>query len=160
MEFGPMTAWGGGAFWRKSRTCVLSTRVSSVRALILLVVLLSACASKAPASLTPRTVPVWQANEVVVALTALEEAAIGFNREQICDEAGTCRAMLSDAYTRVVLEAAKDAVQTIRQTPAGWAAVGAAAIERIEMRLGAAGLTRLQPYIMAVRLVLSNLGAA
>ena len=79
-----------------------------------------ACAKHAPPSLTPAGVPVWQANEAVVVLGALQSTAIGLNAIQVCEGTAPCHPVLNDASTRLVVDGVRDAVQTITQVPAGW----------------------------------------
>ena len=62
------------------------------------------CASKAPPSLSPAGVVVWQANEVAVAIGLVQTGAINLNKVQVCDPT-PCHPLLSDANTRIVVDA-------------------------------------------------------
>lgn len=126
----------------------------------LFLILLVGCARNAPPNLPPSALKVWQANEVVNVVGAVERAAIAFNSQTVCSEdpVPVCAPMLSTANTRIVVIACNAAIRAIAAYPDGWHASGLAAVTQIETNLGASGQTRLLPYLSAVRLVLANLG--
>lgn len=121
-----------------------------------LVVLLSSCAGKAPVGLDPAAIKIWEANEAAVGLGTLQHAAIELNKVQQCDPA-PCHPLLSDANTRIVVEAVTDGLTTIRAVPSGWKATAGAALDRVEQRLDAAGKTKLAAYVAAARSILTTL---
>lgn len=108
---------------------------------------ISACAS-APPNLTPAAQRAYYANEVVVAIGTLQHAAIELNKVQV----GTPpHALLSDADTRVVVEAVTDALTAIRAVPDGWKATASVTLDRIQQRLSVDARSHLAPYLAAVR---------
>jgi len=128
-------------------------RIVLVLALLLA---LPSCASRAPASLTPAGVLVWQANEVTVGLGTLQHVAIGLNEVQVCEPL-PCRPLLSTNNTGIVVDAVTDGITALKKVPEGWRATGLAAVQRIETRLDAAGKTKLSSYLAAARAVIENL---
>lgn len=116
---------------------------------------LSACASKAPSSLSPAGVRIWQADQAVVALGTVQHVAIGLNAIQKCDPA-PCHPLLSNANTGIVIDAVTDGVNTIKAIPSGWKATAMAALDRIAGRLDAAGQSDLAAYVEAARAVLNG----
>ena len=118
---------------------------------------LAACPSQAPASLSPKGVRVWQANEVAVGLGTLQHAAIELNKLERCIDPAPCAPLLSTENTRVVVEAVTDGLLTLRAIPDGWLATGISVLTRIEARLDAAGQDKLSMYLTAARAVLSGL---
>ena len=124
------------------------------------VVLLTACAAQAPPSLSPAGVRVWQANEVVIALGTVQRAAIALNGVSRCElppNETRCTPLLSEANTRVVVEAVTDALTAIKATPAGWKAVALAALDSIDQRLDSAGKARVVAYVRAARSIVDVL---
>lgn len=143
----------GGACLR-----ALSTQCRRLeRYVIALALVASACVVTPPPNLSPTGQRIWQANEIVIALKTAQSAAIGFNSATICSEdpVPVCNPMLSTENTRIVVEATRDALISLRATPTSWYAVGFAAAERMEQRLGAAGQDRMRAYLAALRFVLS-----
>ena len=121
-----------------------------MKTILLIVCLsLSACASKAPPTLEPGALPIWQANEVQLAFGTLQRTAIGLNGIQRCDP-GPCHPLLSDANTRLVIDGTADVVLTLRSVPSGWKATAMAAVDRITQRLDAAGQAKLSTYLRAI----------
>lgn len=152
----------GGSLGRlvSGGTClrVLSAQCRRLDSIILIALLFAGCA-KAPPSLTPVSLKVWQANEVVNVIGAVEQAAIAFNGQTVCsaDPVPVCSPMLSEQATRIVVSACVFAIRTIQAYPDGWYATGLSAVTQIESNLGAAGQTRMLPYLATVRIVLANL---
>lgn len=125
-------------------------------ALFALTVAASACAGKAPPSLSPDGVRVWQANEVAVAIGSVQHAAIELNDAQICDRGG-CRPILSEANTRAVVQNATSGLKALRAVPAGWKETGLTTIREIQSRLDDAGRTKLKSYLDAALAVINEL---
>lgn len=125
--------------------------------LVLLLMLAPACAGNAPPTLSPTGVRLWQANEAVVIIGTAQHAAIELNKVQVCDPM-PCHPLLSDHNTGIVVDAATDALTTLRAVPTGWKATTQAAIERIKTRLDAAGLTKFTPYLTAASAALALIG--
>src|SRR5678815_2671016 len=117
------------------------------------------CASKAPPSLSPAGVKIWQANEALLVLDMLQKSAIGLNDIQRCEAppSTTCRPLLADNNTRVVIDVVADAVRTIRKVPDGWKATASAALSTVATRLDAAGKTVLSEYLKAANTILTSI---
>ncbi len=124
--------------------------------LLVALILSMGCASHAPATLTPTGVVVWQANEVAVGVGLVQTAAINLNKVQVCDPL-PCHPLLSDANTRVVVDAVTDGIQTLKAVPAGWKATGTTIVDRIDQRLDTAGQSKLKAYTAAVRAIIGGL---
>lgn len=122
-------------------------------------IILSACASKAPPQLEPGALPIWQANEIQIAFGALQRSAIALNAVTRCDTAQppVCMPLLSDANTRVVIDGTADVVKTLRAVPAGWKATALEGLDRITTRLDAAGKTKLASYLSVISSVAGSL---
>lgn len=106
----------------------------------------SACASRATiAALPPGGAVLVRAREAAVAVGAIQHVSIEMNKVEL----------LSDANTRIVVDAATDILSSIRALPEGWKAVTDVGIQRIEARLDAAGKTKLKPYLEAARIIVA-----
>jgi hypothetical protein len=128
---------------------------------LLLAVVLTAsfgCAH-APANLTPQQQVVFTANQGVVAIGTVQHASIELNKIQICDPA-PCHPLLSDANTKIVVDAVTDALTTLRATPQGWQGIVTVALDRIQLRLDAAGKQQIAAYISAARSFLVSMNGA
>jgi len=132
------------------------SKMKRIALVVALLFVLPSCASKAPASLTPAGVIVWQANEVTVGLGTLQHVAIGLNEVQMCEPL-PCHPLLSTNNTGIVVDAVTDGLTALKKVPEGWRATGLEAIQRIEARLDAAGKTKLSAYLAAARTVVENL---
>ena len=113
------------------------------------------CAS-APPTLSPQAAIAYRANNVVVAIGAVQHAAVALNGVQTCEPA-PCHPILSDANTRIVVDASTTALTAIRSAPDGAKATAVTALEQIERQLDAFGLQQLQPYVQAARAVVAGL---
>ena len=130
---------------------LIALRVAFIALLLALVV---GCATLTPPpNLDPAVVPIWQANEAVVIVGTVQRAAIGLNGVQLCEPL-PCHPLLSTANTGLVVDAATDALVTLRAAPSGWKGVALAALDRIALRLDAAGITKFTPYLAGARLAL------
>lgn len=125
------------------------------RSILLVVLLFAGCASNAPPTLTPAGVLIWQANEAVVALGALQHAAIELNKVQRCEPA--CVPLLSDRNTGIVVDAVTSALLTIKQVPSGWKPTALAALTQIDARLDQIGKDKVAAYVRAARTVLEGI---
>lgn len=114
----------------------------------------SACA-KTPPSLTPVGVKYFQANRGIVAIGTVQHVAIELNKVQICTPE-PCHPLLSEANTRIVVDATTDTITTITATPEGWKPTLDTGLKRIEDRLDAAGKTELAAYLAAARAILTS----
>ena len=123
-------------------------------AIVIAVVVMAGCA-KAPPSLSPAGVRIWQANEGVVALGTVQHTAIELNKIQVCDPA--CHPLVSDRNTGIVVDAVADGLKAIQRVPDGWKATAVVVLERIEGRLDAAGKEKLAAYVIAARTVIDAL---
>lgn len=132
----------------------MTAKYTSVVLLALLCV--AGCASRAPASLTPAGVKLWQANEAVVAIGTMQRAAIGLNGIEVCEPA-PCRPLLSDRNTRVVVNAVEVGIKTIQVAPTGWKAAADVALMEMRDNLDAPGHAKFGPYIEAARTILAAL---
>jgi len=125
--------------------------------LIVVTLLLTvSCAGNKPPNLTPDVLPIWQANESIVAIGMFQEATIGLNSIQVCEPL-PCHPLVSDDNTRKVVTGTTSAIRTIRQLPNGWRATSIAALLEIEQQLDAAGKTKLAAYLQAARLILGGI---
>lgn len=122
-----------------------------------LVLALTVACAKTPPNLDPTGALTFQANEAVVAVGTVQHAAIQLNEVRVCDAAAVCTPLLSDANTRIVVEASTDALTTIRKVPSGWKATSLAAMERIQLRLDAAGKEKLSVYVTAAITIINAL---
>ena len=146
-----MTRWrwtSTGAAANVARCC------SSMRtaALLSVVCLMAGCVKPSP-NLSPAGQRLHQATEIVVAINAFQKASIELNAIQVCEPL-PCRPLLSDRNTGIVVDAVADALTTIRAVPDGWRATTIALLDRVTMRLDAAGQERLVRYLELVRAVL------
>jgi hypothetical protein len=129
-------------------------------ALVVLVLVMSACANKAPASLSPVGVRYWQGDEAVVALGTLQHVAIQLNGVEICAAAPAppdCHPAVSRKNTEVVVDVVTVALTTMKAAPAGWKATSLTALDQIADKLDAAGQTQLAGYLSAVRTIIDAL---
>ena len=124
---------------------------------ILCILASSACATNPPPTLDPTAKRIWQANEAAVIIGTAQHVAIGLNHIQVCDPA-PCHPLLSNHNTGIVVDAATDALTTLRGVPDGWKATVQAALDRIKIRLDAAGLTKFTPYLTAASSALALIG--
>ena len=129
------------------------TRACAVLVVCLLTV--SACASRAPVSLSQDGVRVWQADKAVSALGVMQSAAIDLNGIERCDTTGSCVPLLSDGDTATVVEVVGGAVRVIEQVPQGWRAASLLAVDQVGMALSAAGNSELAIYIQTAGSVIS-----
>ena len=106
------------------------------------------CASLTPpSSLTGNGRTAFYANEIGIAFGTAQHAAIELNKAGI----------LSEANTGIVVDATTDVLKVLKDTPDGWRAAAITGIDRINMRLDAAGKVQLDPYIHGVETVLKEL---
>jgi len=124
--------------------------------IVLFALVVTACASNAPPSLTPAGVKIWQANEAVIALGTMQRAAIGLNDIEVC-QPEPCRPLLSDANTRKVIDGVEVGVKTITAVPSGWQIAASTALKEVSDNLDAAGKVKFGPYIEAARTILAAL---
>lgn len=122
---------------------------------MLLVLALSGCAT-VPSSLSPAGAIVFKANEGVVAIGTVQHAALALNA--VVDCGGTvvispCQKALSDANTRVVVDASTAALTTIKAVPEGWKATALTAAHTIEQKLDQAGKAELSAYLKALETI-------
>jgi hypothetical protein len=87
-----------------------------------------------------------QVNAAVVSVGTIQHAAIGLNEVDL----------LSDANTRVVVDASTVALGTLRSAPDGWRATVLAFIAQVRKTLDADGQGMLGPYLDAARLVVEE----
>jgi len=121
-----------------------------------LLLLLAGCAHPPP-TLDPAGVRIWQANEALVIIGTAQRAAIELNKVQVCDPL-PCHPLLSDHNTGIIVDAALDGLTAVHTLPAGWKATTQAVIERIKIRLDAAGLSKFTPYLTAASSALALIG--
>lgn len=114
-----------------------------------------ACAGNTSPNTSPTVQVIATANDVVVGLGTLQHAAIELNKAQTCTTATppACTPLLSEANTRIVVNAVGEALKTIQQVPNGWKATAGSALTAITARLDAAGQAKLAAYIQAVRTI-------
>lgn len=89
------------------------------------------CAGKAPASLSPAGVKLWQANQAVLAVNLVQSTAINLN--------AAVPPLLSERNTRIVGEAANSARRSIEKVPDGWRPTVVATLQQIRDQLDAQG---------------------
>lgn len=114
------------------------------------------CAGHAPPSLSGPGVRDYYANEVTIAIGTVQHAAIDLNKAQVCTPA-PCHPILSNHNTGIVVDAATDALTTIKATPDGALATAVAAIDRMQARLDAAGKQEIAAYLGAARTIITEL---
>lgn len=100
---------------------------------------------------------ILRAKTAVVAIGTMQHAAIELNKIQVCDPK-PCHPLLSDSNTGVVVDAATDALKTLRAVPDGWKATADAAVVRVEHRLDAGGKSQFTVYLEAARLAIKAIG--
>lgn len=122
---------------------------------VVVLVLAAACANRAPTSLSPAGQLTWQANEAVVAIGTVQHVAIQLNDIERCEP--TCVPLLSDANTRLVVDAATGAFNTIRALPQGWKATSLAALTQMANGLDANGKAKLAVYVQTARTIVEGL---
>lgn len=116
--------------------------------------------AKVPPNLDPAAVPIWKANEVLVALGTLQHASIELNKQQVCPTASTCRPLLSTPNKNIVVDAVVDTLKVMGPTaPVAWQGAVKRTLDVIESRLDAAGKTTLLPYIQAIKVIAGFLPA-
>jgi hypothetical protein len=124
--------------------------------LVVVVALSLSCGGTVPPTLTPQAAIAYRANTVIVAIGSLQHAGIALNGVQTCDPTG-CHPILSDANTRIIVDAATSALETIRSSPDGAKATAVTALAQIERQLDAFGLQQVKPYVQAARAVIAGL---
>lgn len=122
--------------------------------LLCLCLTLPSCAKK-PVGLDPTGVKLWQANEAIVVVGTFQHTAIEFNKVQKCPTPTTCHPLLSDANTRLVIDASAVGIKTIAATPDGWRAAALQALDVAAQKLDAAGRQQLAAYLTAARTALA-----
>lgn len=127
-----------------------------MKRLLLALVLSSACATHVPPSLTGPGIIAFQANRIGVPIGTVQHTAIELNKIQVCNPA-PCHPFLSNADTRIVVDAATEAAMVLRATPAGWQVTANLFISRLEARLTAAGKGQLGAYLEVVRTVMNSI---
>lgn len=127
-------------------------------ALIAVLLIVPGCAAKAPPSLSPAGVRVWQANEAVIAIGSVQRVAIQLNAVQRCSESNVCEPVLSDRNTRIVVDSVTAGLTAIRNVPEGWRSTGIGSLDVIAMQLDANGQAKLAAYLQAARAALIALG--
>jgi hypothetical protein len=120
--------------------------------LLVLCLSLTACGSHLPPPVPGGLPPAAQ--QAIIILTTVDAAAVALNIVQVCDPQ-PCHALVSTANLAIVRSAVTDAVTIIETTPAGWKATTVAALDRISLRLDAAGKTQLAVYLDAARTILA-----
>ncbi len=128
--------------------------IKTALVIVALSIIAPACA-KAPSSLSPAGVRIWQADQAVVALGDVQHVAIALNGVQVCDPA-PCHPLLSDANTRIVINTVEAGVKTIHEVPSGWKATALAALTQLSTTLDAAGKAKLAAYVDAARAILNG----
>ena len=126
-----------------------------MKRLVCLVALLIVSCAKTPPSLSPTGARYFQADRGVVAIGNIQHVALELNRMQVCSPA-PCHPLLTDANTRIVVDASTDALVTIKAAPQGWKTALAVALDRIKTRLDVAGNTELAAYLNAARLIMES----
>lgn len=139
----------------------------AILGLVLVAVLATGCAAKAPSSLTPAGVRAWQANQAVLALNTVQRGAIGLNAIERCDtvviaadgqaEDANCRPLVSDRNTRLVIDVHAQAVTSIAEAPSSWWVVATEALVRIRNGLDADGRTTLAEWLDFARVLMEDL---
>ena len=124
----------------------------------LALVVVTACAGKAPPNIAPADVGIWQADQAQVVLGTLQHVAIGLNAINKCNTAAppVCVPLLDDENTGIVVDAVTDAIIVIQATPDGWRAALSAGLARLDARLDAAGKSDLKGYLDAARAYLAQ----
>lgn len=117
-------------------------------AVLVAAVLVIGCANKAPASLSPKGVTIWEANEAVSDIRAMRRGVADANAIQKC--VGTpvaCSPLVPDATVRVVLDASDVALRGLDKTPDGWRVIVQTMVNDLNARLTAAGKQELAEWI-------------
>lgn len=115
------------------------------------------CATHLPPTLSPEASVIYRADEALVAIGAVQDAAIGLNAIKVCrpvPEQDQCQPFLSDNDTRLVVELVKDAVTTTKLAPDGYLKFIGGALDRMLLHLDAATKAKLLPYIAAAQTIL------
>ena len=139
----------GYGFTARVSTCQrTSPRVSRHAAAAVMIIALVGCARPQPDPvLTPGTVRAWQANQAVIALGDVQRTAITYHSA----------AMLSEANTRVVVEAVTPALERIKAAPPSWKPVGLGALTTIDKGLDGNGRERMDVHVAKARSTLNGL---
>lgn len=111
-------------------------------ALALPMLMLTACAKKAPAT-SPVVLSAVKATEVVHALDVVRDVAVTLNAQQ--------PPVISTKTLQTVLAAHRSIVSVIGAAPNGWKATAAAALVQLQKDLPAADAQRLAPYLALVQ---------
>ena len=127
---------------------------------LVLAALLLVSTACATAGLTRVAAAYQRADEGVVAIGTVQHAAIELNKINICPTPPAtepaCHKLLSDANTGIVVDAATDALTTMKAAPAGWKVAVTTAIDRITLRLDAAGKHEVSAYLTAARAIVNS----
>lgn len=123
-------------------------------------VIVQSCAFGKPQvapTLSPEASVIYRADEALVAIEAVQDAAIGLNAIRVClppPDQMQCQPFLSDNDTRMVKDLVKDAVITTKLAPDGYLKFIGGALDRIIMRLDESTKKKLMPYIAAAQTIL------
>ena len=127
------------------------------RSTILLLVVLAACA-KAPPDLPAADLLLFKADQAQVAIGTAQHAAIELNKIKVCPTGPTsCHPLLSDANTKIVIDAVANAVKAIQAVPNGWLATSHTVLATITQRLDQAGKTTFGSYVTAAGAIIDAL---
>lgn len=121
--------------------------VTQLAPLILILVLLAACA-KAPPTLSPAGTAAFQATRVVKALDVLRDVAISANEQS--------PPLLSTATTRKVVLYHRSAVTVLGTAPEGWREVVGTGLSELHQSLSPAEQRQLDPYIRLVQTLIEE----
>jgi len=112
-------------------------RLRSRRLILVLIVLLQACAH-APPSLSPSGAVAWQATRVIKEMDVVRDLAVAGN--QISPP------LISTATTRAIVTWHRSGLIIARQTPAGWTTTLATSLTEVLRDLPPAERQQLTPY--------------
>lgn len=132
-----------------------------MRTLILAIALLSSsCATvnrldPVPVSLQGAGASIFRADEAVVLLTTIADAAQRLNEITNCDPSG-CHQLLSPRNTGIVLQVIKGTNTALDAVPSGWASLVQAALDQISRELDAEGRDKLRPYLVAAQVAIGS----
>lgn len=123
---------------------------------VLWAALLASSCGHQPPTINPADLELWRARQAVIALGTVQRAAIALNETQACTPL-PCHPFLSDAHTKLVIDAVGDAVTAIRAAPNGWLAVARSAVQTIRQRVDAdPTAARLRPYLVGLDAALED----